>query len=119
MLTTNCHKTEKRRLCYSSDARQTDPEAAAEDFQLVAISNGDRPEGAGAPWRDLRRHRPQHPRQTGQTQCEEKSCAAVINTSASFISAVVFVFFSVCFSTEASKEETQEFCRDVHRLRDG
>lgn len=50
-------------VCASpSDAWQTDPEAAAENFQLVAISNGDRPEGAGTPWRDLRRHRPQHPR---------------------------------------------------------
>lgn len=48
-------------LRFYSDARQTDPEAAAKNFQLVAVSNGDRPEGAGTPWRDLWRHRPQHP----------------------------------------------------------
>lgn len=69
------HCLKKRRVkqyfgFLSPVARQTDPEAAAEDIQLVAVSDGDRPEGAGAPRRDLRHHGPRHPRQSGQTQCE-------------------------------------------------
>lgn len=77
------------RLCFSSDARQTDPEAAAEDFQLVAVGSGDRPEGAGTPRRDLRHHRPQFPLQSGQTHCEDSSTDTGSDTDAP-----TFIFIS-------------------------
>ena len=66
-------------LCFSSVARQTDPEAAAEDLQLDALSDSDRPEGAGSSWRNLRHHRPRGPHQSGPAQCEGTACRAVIN----------------------------------------
>lgn len=49
-------------------ARQKDPEAAPEDFQLAASGYLDRPQSADRPRRDLWHHRPGRHRQSGQTQ---------------------------------------------------
>lgn len=105
------------------DPRQADLEAAAEDFQLAAVSHRHRSEGAGPPWRHLRHHGPQLPDQSGQTQREgrhrQNGCSEMVGRLLNLFFFFLLASPSVHLSSQASEEEEQQLGGGVHRRRLG